>query len=86
MKLRAVRLSEVGHFGTGVALEGLSGGFDVLAGPNEMGKSTIFRAIEAALPCVLEQVATERVQRRFGCVERKHFDAAIAGFVHDHAA
>lgn len=48
MKLRAVRLSEVGHFGTGVALEGLSGGFDVLAGPNEMGKSTIFRAIEAA--------------------------------------
>ncbi len=47
MKLRAVRLSEVGHFGTGVALEGLSGGFDVLAGPNEMGKSTIFRAIEA---------------------------------------
>jgi uncharacterized protein YhaN len=47
MKLRAVRLSEVGHFETGVALEGLSGGLDVLAGPNEMGKSTIFRAIEA---------------------------------------
>ncbi len=47
MKLRAVRLSEVGHFSSGVALEGLSGGFDLLAGPNEMGKSTIFRAIEA---------------------------------------
>ena len=47
MKLRAVRLSEVGHFRTGVALEGLTGGLDVLAGPNEMGKSTIFRAIEA---------------------------------------
>ncbi len=45
MKLRAVRLSEVGHFRSGVALEGMSGGFDVLAGPNEMGKSTIFRAI-----------------------------------------
>ena len=45
MKLRAVRLSEVGHFRSGVALEGLSGGFDALAGPNEMGKSTIFRAI-----------------------------------------
>ncbi len=46
MKLRAVRLSEVGHFRTGVALEGLSGGLDVVAGPNEAGKSTIFRAIE----------------------------------------
>ena len=46
MRLRAVRLSEVGHFGRGMALEGLSGAFDVLAGPNEMGKSTIFRAIE----------------------------------------
>ena len=44
MKLRAVRLMEVGLFSAGNALEGLSGGFDVLAGPNEMGKSTIFRA------------------------------------------
>ena len=47
MKLRAVRLMEVGLFSAGNALEGLSGGFDVLAGPNESGKSTIFRAIEA---------------------------------------
>ena len=46
MKLRAVRLSEVGHFRSGVALEGLSGALDVVPGPNEMGKSTIFRAIE----------------------------------------
>ncbi|MEQ1614176.1 MAG: AAA family ATPase [Hyphomicrobiaceae bacterium] len=46
MKLHAVRLSEVGHFRTGVALEGLSGRLDVVPGPNEMGKSTIFRAIE----------------------------------------
>lgn len=46
MKLRAVRLSEVGHFRQGVALEGFSGALDVVAGPNEMGKSTIFRAIE----------------------------------------
>ena len=48
MKIHAVRLKEVGHFATGVALEGLSGRFDLIAGPNEMGKSTIFKAIEAA--------------------------------------
>ncbi len=48
MKLRAIRLQEVGHFRTGVALEGLSGRFDVIAGPNEMGKSTIFRALDVA--------------------------------------
>lgn len=46
MRLAAVRLSEVGHFRSGVALEGLSGRLDVLPGPNEAGKSTIFRAIE----------------------------------------
>ncbi len=59
MKLRAVRLSEVGLFNSGVALEGLSGGFDVLAGPNEMGKSTIFRAIEALFK--LEYTSTAQV-------------------------
>ena len=48
MKIRAVRLKEVGHFSSGIALEGLSGTFDVLAGPNEIGKSTIFKAIDAA--------------------------------------
>jgi AAA domain len=46
MKIHAIRLREVGHFRSGVALEGLSGHFDVVAGPNEMGKSTIFRAVE----------------------------------------
>lgn len=45
MKIRALRALEVGQFGGAVALEGLSGGFDVLAGPNELGKSTLFRAL-----------------------------------------
>ena len=47
MKIRAVRLRELGCFSDPVALEGLSGGLDVLAGPNELGKSTILRALEA---------------------------------------
>jgi hypothetical protein len=49
MKIRAIRLKEVGRFSTPVALEGLSGGLDVLAGPNEFGKSTILKAVKLAL-------------------------------------
>ncbi len=47
MKVRAIRLREVGCFREAVALECLSGGLDVLAGPNEMGKSTLFKALRA---------------------------------------
>ena len=49
MKINAIRLKEVGRFSSPVALEGLSGGLDVLAGPNEFGKSTIVRALRMAL-------------------------------------
>ncbi len=49
MKIRAVRLANVGRFVEPVALEGLSGGLDVLAGPNELGKSTLLRAMRTAL-------------------------------------
>lgn len=49
MKIRAVRLKEVGRFSAPVALEGLTGGLDVLAGPNEFGKSTILKALRTAL-------------------------------------
>lgn len=45
MKILAVRVAEVGPFASGVALEGLSGGLDVLTGPNEAGKSTLFTAL-----------------------------------------
>ena len=48
MKIQAVRVREVGALRDPVALEGLSGGLDVLAGPNELGKSTLFRALESA--------------------------------------
>lgn len=47
MRLRAIRVSDVGGFKSPVAMEGLSGGLDVLLAPNETGKSTLFRAIEA---------------------------------------
>ena len=49
MKLKAIRLKEVGRFRDPIALEGLSGGLDVLAGPNELGKSTIVKAVRLAL-------------------------------------
>ena len=49
MKIKAIRLAEVGPFSEGVALEGLSGRLDVLAGPNELGKSTLFRALALLL-------------------------------------
>ncbi|MGE0627605.1 MAG: AAA family ATPase [Hyphomicrobiaceae bacterium] len=45
MKIRAIRVAEVGPFFDGVAVEDLSGGLDVLTGPNETGKSTLFRAL-----------------------------------------
>ena len=48
MKIRALRVREVGIFRQAAALEGLSGGLDVLAGPNELGKSTLYRALTAA--------------------------------------
>ena len=46
MKIRAIRLREVGIFRDPIAVERFSGGLDVLAGPNELGKSTILRALE----------------------------------------
>ena len=49
MKIRAIRLKEVGRFSEPIALEGLSGDLDVLAGPNELGKSTILKAVRLAL-------------------------------------
>ena len=45
MKIRALRLAEVGPFGAPVALEGLSGALDVMTGANETGKSTLFAAL-----------------------------------------
>lgn len=49
MKIRALRVAEVGPFSGAVALEGLSGGLDVLTGPNETGKSTLFAALALLL-------------------------------------
>lgn len=45
MKLRALRLKEVGPFSAPVAIEGLSDGLNILVGPNELGKSTLVRAL-----------------------------------------
>lgn len=49
MKIRALRLADVGQFSSPIAIEGLSGGLDVLIGPNEHGKSTLLKALRAVL-------------------------------------
>ncbi len=59
MKIRAIRLANVARFAEPVALEGLSGGLDVLAGPNELGKSTLLRAMQSAFTEKLSVSARE---------------------------
>ncbi len=50
MKLRALRLRHVRQFGAeGVALEGVDDGVNVLAAPNEFGKTTLVEGLRAAL-------------------------------------
>lgn len=49
MKVHAIRVAEFGRFKAPVALEALSGGLDILIGPNEAGKSTLFKALRLAL-------------------------------------
>ncbi len=48
MKIRAIRLAECGRFADPIALDGLCGGLNVLVGPNELGKSTLLRAMQTA--------------------------------------
>lgn len=48
MKLRALRVAAFRRFAAPVAIDGIRDGVNVLAGPNEMGKSTLFHALEAA--------------------------------------
>lgn len=49
MKLRAIRLREFRRFTEPVTIEGLSGKLDVLAAPNEDGKSTLFEAVRTVI-------------------------------------
>ena len=49
MKITAIRMAEFRKFRAPIALEGLSGGLDILSGPNELGKSTILTAATYAL-------------------------------------
>ena len=48
MKLLALRVAAFRRFSQPAAVEGFGDGINVLAGPNEMGKSTLFHALEAA--------------------------------------
>ncbi|MGI9411729.1 MAG: hypothetical protein ACR2OV_16755 [Hyphomicrobiaceae bacterium] len=46
MHLEAIRLREVGAFREGCALEGIAPGLNLFVGPNELGKSTLFGALQ----------------------------------------
>lgn len=48
MKLLALRVSAFRRFAQGVAVENFAAGVNLLSGPNELGKSTLFQALEAA--------------------------------------
>ncbi len=48
MKILALRMAAFRRFATPAAVEDIGDGVNVLAGPNEMGKSTVFHALEAA--------------------------------------
>jgi len=48
MKILALRVAAFRRFTDPAAIEDFAEGVNVLAGPNEMGKSTFFRALEAA--------------------------------------
>lgn len=82
MKIRALRVAECGRFTSPVALENLSGGLDVLAGVNELGKSTLLRALDLALrekhtANKIEIVAAPTVAapRRWRSISRRPGDA-----------
>jgi DNA repair exonuclease SbcCD ATPase subunit len=49
MKVRAIRVAELGRFREPVVVDGLSDGLNLLVGANEAGKSTLFKALEFAL-------------------------------------
>jgi energy-coupling factor transporter ATP-binding protein EcfA2/uncharacterized coiled-coil protein SlyX len=49
MKLRALELEQFRRFDRPVRIAGMSDGLNLIVGPNEMGKSTLFAALEAVL-------------------------------------
>lgn len=49
MRIRSITLSEVRQFARPVSISGFDAGLNVLAAPNEAGKSTLFDAIHALL-------------------------------------
>ena len=49
MKVRSIHLDQFKKFDRPVAIEGFSDGLNLIAGPNEMGKSTLLLALRAAL-------------------------------------
>ncbi len=47
MRLKAIELDQVGTFGRPIKIDGIGPGLNVLAGANELGKSTILRGLTA---------------------------------------
>ena len=49
MKLRALELEQFRKFGQALCVAGMADGLNLIVGPNEMGKSTVFAALQAVL-------------------------------------
>ena len=49
MKLRALELEQFRKFDRPIRIAGMTDGLNLVIGPNEMGKSTLFAALEAVL-------------------------------------
>ena len=49
MKLRALEIEQFRKFDRPIRIAGMDDGLNLVVGPNEMGKSTLFAALQAAL-------------------------------------
>ena len=81
MKLRALRLKSFRRFADAVEIANFGDGLNVLCGPNEMGKSTIFHALEAAFLCSykLSGAALEQMRPHGGGDPRVDVDFEAGG-------
>lgn len=81
MRIIALRVADIGRFSDPVAVEGFAGGLTVFTGDNEVGKSTLFRALSAAfrLAYTSKDRAIGALQPYDGGAPLIEVDFAVAG-------
>jgi chromosome segregation ATPase len=79
-----IEVEGVGRFGTRARIEGLGEGVNILAAPNEAGKSTFFRAIRA---CLFERHSSNNADLRVLASEGLSLPVSVTlAFAHDGVA